>query len=211
LDVNTVFSLVLAYLLGSLPFAYFISLKNGVDIRKVGDYNVGAFNVFRHVGFEAGLATLVLDMSKGAAAIILARVLHADEWVVFLSGILAVIGHNWPVFLKFKGGRGEATVIGILFMVIPWIMTFTFLTGIIVLFSTRNSILVGAVLFIPIPFIGLISYYLFQTPPLVTTCYSVLLPCISGFTHWLTTYKLPPDAKKESGIFRIASTKNRHD
>jgi glycerol-3-phosphate acyltransferase PlsY len=210
-DMNIVLSLILAYLLGSLPFAYIISLRSGLDIRKIGDYNVGAFNVFRHAGLKAGILTLLLDMSKGAAAVILARALHADEIVVYLSGIFAVVGHNWPVFLKFKGGRGEATVIGILFVIIPWIMAFTFIVGIIVLFATRNSILVGTVLFIPIPVIGLISYIMFQEPPLITTGYAVLLPCISGFTHWLTTHKLPEELKKEAATFWIANNKNRRD
>lgn len=209
--MNVVSSLILAYLLGSLPFAYLISLRSGVDIRKVGDYNVGAFNVFRHTGFESGMATLILDISKGSAAIIIARMLNVSEIIVYLCGILAIIGHNWPIFLRFKGGRGEATVIGILFLMIPWIMTFTFLTGVIVLFATRKSILVGAVIFVPIPVIGLISYYLFQTPSPVTTCYSVLLPCISGLTHWLTTRRLPPDAKKEAGTFWITNIKDQRE
>ncbi|MEJ2738731.1 MAG: glycerol-3-phosphate acyltransferase, partial [Dehalococcoidia bacterium] len=91
--------LVIAYLLGSLPFGYVMSLRNGMDIRKVGDHNVGAFNVFRHAGLEAGLITLVLDMGKGATAILVACLLHVDEPVIYLSGIMAVVGHNWPVFL----------------------------------------------------------------------------------------------------------------
>ena len=116
--MNVALSLIFSYLMGSIPFAYLTGRLNGLDIRKVGDHNVGAFNVFRHAGLEAGLITLALDMGKGSAGILLARSLHVDEPVVFLSGITAVLGHNWPVFLGFRGGRGEATVIGILFMII---------------------------------------------------------------------------------------------
>ena len=204
-------SMVSAYLLGSLPFAYLVSMRKGIDIRRIGDCNVGAFNVFRHAGFEAGMITLLLDMGKGATAILVARLFHVSEPVVYLSGIMAVAGHNWPVFLGFRGGRGEATVIGILFVIIPWIIAITFLLGIIILFTTKNSIWVGIVLFIPLPVIGVISYYVRGNPSPVTIGYAVLLPCISGITHWLTTRKLSPDAKKEAGSFWIAGRGSHRD
>ena len=207
--MNIALSLVLSYLLGSLPFAYLVSQRSGIDIRVLGDHNVGAFNVLRHVGLEAGLITLFLDISKGAVAIIVARALNAGELIVYLSGIMAVIGHNWPVFLRFKGGRGEATAIGVLFVIIPWMMLFTFIVGIIVLFLTRNSILVGMVLFIPLPVIGLISYWLLREPPLITVGYSVVLPCISGITHWLTTRNLSYEERKEAGAFWISKPDDR--
>ena len=207
--MNIALSLILAYLLGSIPFTYIISLWKGVDIRKVGDRNVGAFNVFRHAGLEAGLATLVLDIGKGALVIVIARALHVSDLVVYLTGMVAVIGHNWPVFLSFRGGRGEATTVGVLFVIVPWAMLFTFIIGVIMLFTTRNSIRVGMVLFIPLPVICGISYWIFGEPPLTTAAYTVILPCLSGFTHWLTTRQLPPDAKKETGTFWIAGAKDR--
>jgi len=149
--MNIAMSLVMAYLLGSIPFAYLISRTKGVDIRRVGDGNVGAFNVFRHVGLGAGLATLALDIGKGATAIMVAKALHIPEIAVCLAGIAATIGHNWPVFLKFEGGRGEATIIGVLAVLVPWQMAITFVLGIIVLFTTRNSILTAMAIFIPLP------------------------------------------------------------
>jgi glycerol-3-phosphate acyltransferase PlsY len=207
--VNIALSLVLAYLLGSLPFAYVISLRKGVDIRKVGDHNVGAFNVFRHVGLEAGIITLMFDIGKGAIAVLVARALNVNELVVYLTGVVAVVGHNWPVFLGFRGGRGEATVIGVLFMVVPWMMLCTLAIGIIVLFITKNSIWAGMVLFIPIPVICGISYWLLREPPLMVLGYTVLLPCITGFTHWLTTRQLPPEGKREAKVFWIANSRDR--
>jgi glycerol-3-phosphate acyltransferase PlsY len=204
--MNAVLSVVLAYVLGSIPFAYLISRRYGIDIRRVGDGNVGAFNVFRHAGLEAGLATLVLDIGKGATAIVIARALHVDELVIYCAGIAVVAGHNWPVFLGFHGGRGEATVIGVLLTVVPWVMVCTLLLGMIVLFITKNSIRVGMVVFIPVPVVCGISYWLFRKPPLIVLCYTVLLPCLTGFTHWLTTRQLPPERKKETGTFWIAGS-----
>jgi glycerol-3-phosphate acyltransferase PlsY len=206
--VNVALSLVLAYLLGSLPFAYLVSWRKGVDIRRVGDFNVGAFNVFRHVGLEAGLITLVLDIGKGATAVVIARALHVNE-VIYLAGIAAVLGHNWPVFLGFRGGRGEATAVGVLLATVPWVMVFALFLGVIVLFTTKNSIRVGMVLFIPIPVICGITYWLLRKPPLIVLIYTVLLPCITGFTHWLTTRQLSPEEKKEARAFWIANFGDR--
>lgn len=207
--MNATLSLVLAYLLGSIPFAYLVSRLKGVDIRKVGDGNVGAFNVFRHVGLYAGLATLILDIAKGAAAIAVTKALHTGEIVTCLDGVAAVAGHNWTPFLGFKGGRGEATIIGVLFALVPWQMAITFVLGIIVLFTTRNSIWTGMALFVPLPLICFVSSRLLGQPSLTVMVYTLLLPCLVGLTHWLTTRHLPPEARKEAGTFWIATKKDR--
>ncbi len=101
--MTTALSLVVAYLLGSIPFAYFLGRWSGVDVRAVGDRNVGAFNVFRHVGLAAGIGTLVADSGKGALAVVVARALSGDTFVVFLAGGVVVAAHNWPAFLHFRG------------------------------------------------------------------------------------------------------------
>jgi glycerol-3-phosphate acyltransferase PlsY len=206
--MNIALTLVIAYLLGSIPFAYIIGRINGIDIRNIGDRNVGAFNVFRHLGFGPGFATVILDMAKGAGTIFLARILEVPEIVIFAAGLVAVIGHIWPVFLKFKGGRGEATIIGILFALVPWQIAITFIAALIVLFTTYNSIWVGMTLFIPLPFICLLSYFTMQQPSIGTIIYTVLLPCVSGISHWITTKRLSTEGKKESETFWIANQKN---
>ena len=112
-----------AYLLGAIPFGLLIARWRGVDIRAVGSRNIGATNVFRSVGKGWGIATFILDMGKGwcgAVAIpaLAARLLDAppqapDAWRL-LGGICAVVGHTWPVYLRFKGGKGVATSAGVL-------------------------------------------------------------------------------------------------
>jgi glycerol-3-phosphate acyltransferase PlsY len=201
-------SLVIGYLLGSIPFAYLISRQKGIDIRVLGDRNVGAFNVFRNVGFGAGMATLILDVLKGTAAILIAKAFNVDEITVFLTGLAVVAGHNWPVFLGFKGGRGEATILGVFFALVPLQITITLILAIIVLFTTRNSIWASMLLFIPLPFICLAFYLLTRQPSVGMVIYSVVLPCLAGITHWFTTRRLPPEAKRESGNFWIANQKN---
>jgi len=202
--IRVVLSLVLAYLLGAIPFAYVFGRIKGIDIRKVGDYNVGAFNAFRHLGLGCGLATLAADIGKGALAILAAKALGVGEVVVFGAGVAAVIGHNWPVFLRFKGGRGLAVVVGVLLALLPREMLIAAVFGITVLVITRSSVWLGVALFVP-----LVSLCWLFSEPLSLLIYSVVLPCLAGITHWLTTRNLPPEAQKEALVFWVAD-KGRH-
>ncbi|MBP7828588.1 MAG: glycerol-3-phosphate 1-O-acyltransferase PlsY [Kiritimatiellae bacterium] len=113
------------YLLGAVPFAFLFARLNGVDIRKVGSGNVGATNVFRAVGKGWGIATFAADALKGFVPAWLFPLL-ARRWGVecgpglgLLGGCAAIAGHSWPVFLKFKGGKGVATSAGMLLGVAP--------------------------------------------------------------------------------------------
>ena len=113
--------LIGAYLLGSFPSAYIIGrIRKGFDIRQVGSRNMGAMNTFYNVGMLPGLAVLFLDMGKGAAAVALANWLVGTDEVIFLAGALAVLGHNFPVWLKFHGGKGGAPLIGVFLFLMPW-------------------------------------------------------------------------------------------
>ena len=118
--LQIVIALVIAYLLGSIPFAYIIArLKKGVDIRRVGGGNVGALNTYREIGPAFGIGVLAADIIKGAVAVLVARGLGIDVVWVCVAGFAAVVGHNWPVFLGFKGGKGAATVIGVMVALTP--------------------------------------------------------------------------------------------
>ena len=192
-------SVVAAYLLGSIPCAYLIGRLNGVDIRAVGDHNVGAFNVFRHVGLRAGIGALASDIGKGALAVVVTQALSRDIVVTFLAGGAAVAGHNWPVFLHFRGGRGVATATGVLLVLLPREMSISLVLAITSLLLTRNSIYLGATLFIPTPLLS----WLFGEPPALLA-YSAALPCIVGLTHWLRVRTLPPEGQKEAESFWIA-------
>ncbi len=108
-------AILAAYFLGSIPTAYLIARwKTGQDIRKMGGGNVGGLNTFREVGAFWGLFVAIFDLSKGAAAVAIAYwALHVSyEWVLG-SGLMVIIGHNWPVWLKFSGGKGMASAIGV--------------------------------------------------------------------------------------------------
>jgi glycerol-3-phosphate acyltransferase PlsY len=114
-------ALFLAYLLGSIPSAYLAGrIRKGIDIRQVGTHNMGAMNVFYQVGFVPGVLVLITDIGKGVAALALARGLGAPEVTVLLAGAMAIAGHSFPAWLRFRGGKGGATLIGIFFFLMPW-------------------------------------------------------------------------------------------
>jgi acyl phosphate:glycerol-3-phosphate acyltransferase len=159
--VLTITGLLLAYLIGSFPSAFIIAkLVKGVDIRTVGSHNMGAMNTFYKVGFWWGMLALLLDISKGAAAVAVAWQLgnHSD-YVQLAGGAAAVLGHSFPVFLKFKGGKGGATCIGVLAYVMPWgVPIYPAIFGLSLLI-TRFPTLSYSVAFLCFPFLAAFVYH----------------------------------------------------
>lgn len=147
-----VLALVIGYLLGSIPFAYIIAwLVKGVDIRKVGGGNVGAVNTIREIGFLPGLVVCFADVAKGALAVLIAQWLGIHLYWVFAAGFLAVVGHNWPVWLKFRGGQGLATTMGVLvvFSPIPFAICFGVLLLALLITSNIRLSAVAGFIFLP--------------------------------------------------------------
>jgi len=100
------------YLIGSVPTGFLAGRAWGVDVRRVGSGNIGMANVLRAAGKWPAVITLLGDMIKGFAPVFVARLLTENEWVVAAVALAAVLGHCWPVFLRFKGGKAVATVAG---------------------------------------------------------------------------------------------------
>ena len=110
-----------AYLLGSIPFGYLIvRWQKGIDVRSTGSGSIGATNVMRNLGLIGFIATFLLDFAKGAAAVLLAArwTGHAPLWIAS-AAFAAVVGHCFPVWLKFRGGKGVATAAGVFFVLAP--------------------------------------------------------------------------------------------
>lgn len=117
----TVAAILLAYFLGAIPFGVILAtLWGGRDIRESGSGNIGATNVARVVGPLAGALTLVFDIAKGAGAVLLAEKLSngSAKWMM-IAGFAALVGHCFPVWLKFKGGKGVATAAGVFLVLSP--------------------------------------------------------------------------------------------
>ena len=138
-----------AYVLGSVPTGYIlVRLVKGEDIRDVGSRNVGALNTYRQVGAWAGLTVLMVDTAKGVLAVAAPRLVGVDEWALFITTPLVVAGHNWPVFLGFRGGKGAASIFGISLVIVPWLTVITAGPSILVMLLLRNVVLGAAFGFI---------------------------------------------------------------
>jgi glycerol-3-phosphate acyltransferase PlsY len=134
----TFITLLVAYLLGSIPFGYLIvNAKTGSDIRETGSGGTGATNVSRRAGKGAGVVTLILDALKGATAVIIARWLLTDPWLIGAAGFMAIIGHIFPVWLRFRGGKGVATGVGVLALISPFPVLLSGLLFVLVVWTTR--------------------------------------------------------------------------
>ncbi len=154
-------TLIGAYLLGSIPTAYIIGkFRKGTDIRNVGSKNMGAMNVIYNVGFWWGALVLAIDIGKGVIAMFVAKVLNIPELAYYATGVVVILGHNFPVFLKFRGGKGGATAVGVLsYLMFP----FGFLVGlgvfVLLMLVTRFPTLSYGIGLLSFPFVGWLHYH----------------------------------------------------
>jgi len=121
------FIVILAYLIGSIPFGYlYAKYFLGTDIRTIGSGNIGATNIYRAAGIVPAGAIFILDLLKGLTAVMLSKAVYgtASLWVV-LAGLAVIAGHNWTVFLKFRGGKGVATSSGVIAALMPLYFLFS--------------------------------------------------------------------------------------
>ena len=142
-------SALFAYVLGSVPTAYVVvRLAHGIDIRTVGSGNVGALNTFHQGGPKAAATVLVADTIKGALAVLFSILLSDSPWVCVYGAVGVVTGHNWPMFLGFRGGKGVATVLGVSLVVQPWLTVVALVPALLLGLMARNLVLAAALGFV---------------------------------------------------------------
>jgi glycerol-3-phosphate acyltransferase PlsY len=177
--INIVIAIISAYILGSIPSAYLVArFRKGIDIREVGSKNMGALNVYYQVGLLEAALVLLADVGKGIVAILLARWLDLSLTFQLLTGLAAVVGHAFPVFLKFRGGKGGATTLGILLFLMPKAIPFFIIAAVIALFVTRNLTFCYAIGFVVIPFV---AWLIYDLKPLIF--FSIGLPVFVGIQY----------------------------
>jgi glycerol-3-phosphate acyltransferase PlsY len=169
-----ILSIIIGYLLGSIPTACIVSrLRKGIDIRDIGSGNMGAANVMREIGAPEGIFVGLIDIAKGAGAILIAQTLNLSQLWVFGAGFTALVGHNFPVFAGFRGGRGSATVMGIFLVLAPKAMLVTLVVVVIPFFTTRKfsaAILIGIALVV-VGFVLLPLFIWLLEGSLMLVCY----------------------------------------
>jgi glycerol-3-phosphate acyltransferase PlsY len=187
---NIAIAIVIGYLFGSIPSAYLAGrLRKGIDIREVGSRNMGAMNVFYQVGpIDATIVTLV-DLGKGIGAILLVRWLMdiplISQFDLFtgLTAVAAIMGHIFPVLLKFHGGKGAATAIGILIFLMPWAVPFLFAVFFIAVLITRNPTFSYSLLLFVFPFVAGFIYVDHHGAPLSLVFFSIGLGVFLGIQY----------------------------
>lgn len=174
----TLLIILIAYLLGSIPFSYIVTrIITRVDIRLLGNGNAGAKNTTESVGFWAGILVALLDIGKGAVAVLLAQRFSDSEIVAYLAGGAVVLGHDFPIYLKFKGGQGMATMTGTFLVFMPLVVLISASVFLATLLITRKWDLCCAVGFVLLfglmlytrQSLGLVFYTLIMLPTLAMT------------------------------------------
>lgn len=143
--------IILSFIAGSIPFGVVIASFRGVNLKKVGSGNIGATNVLRTMGKGPAILVLFGDLLKGAAAVAAGRYFLSDASLAGIPGIAAILGHTFSVFLRFKGGKGVATSIGVLLVYAPLVALVTVFLWLTVIFTTRYSSLAALVSFCLLP------------------------------------------------------------
>lgn len=142
---------IIGYVIGNFASSYFVGkITKNIDIREHGSGNAGATNTFRVLGVKAGFIVFISDVLKGVLATLIGLWLTKNQFGAALSGSMAIIGHNWPVFLNFKGGKGIASSFGLIITLFPNIGLILFVVAVVLILVTRYVSLgsiSGAVLF----------------------------------------------------------------
>lgn len=142
-----------AFLAGSIPTGLLIAKAKGIDIRSTGSGNIGATNVMRSVGKESALLTLIGDITKGALPVVIGILLKLPQIELAVVGLAAILGHNFSIFLKFRGGKGVATSLGVLLAYSPYVGIFTAVVWLMVMKWSKTSSLSALSAFAALPII----------------------------------------------------------
>ena len=161
MDARFFLSLLVSYLLGSIPVTQIVArLVKNVDLRKVGSHNVGGRNLTRQLGLLWGILGGAGDVAKGAAAMLAAQALGVESPYILLNGPAAVAGHNWPIWLKFQGGKGVLTAMGAIAAIAFPEAAIAFALGILILIPTHNIVAAAVPSFLTM----LVLSFVFQRP-----------------------------------------------
>jgi glycerol-3-phosphate acyltransferase PlsY len=175
---------VVAYLLGSIPFGFLIVKVRGRDIRREGSGNIGAANVARNAGPIAGILTLILDAAKGYAAVWLAvHWSHGNVRWTMAAALAAVIGHMFPVWLKFKGGKGVATGLGVFLPISAEAVAAAVVLWVIVVAFWRYSSLGSVIAAAALPVFMYVFYAPRHAPPPAVTVGTILVSVLVLVKH----------------------------
>ncbi|WP_408006539.1 glycerol-3-phosphate 1-O-acyltransferase PlsY [Pseudalkalibacillus sp. A8] len=176
--VNIIVVSLIGYLIGSISFSYLIAKKiKKIDIRTQGSGNAGATNTLRLLGWGPAITVLLLDASKGIVAVLLSYLVGVEGWIAFIAGLFAIIGHNWPIYYGFRGGKGVATTIGVFAILVFIPALISGIVAILIIAFTRYVSL-GSLIFM---FLTPVLTMIFDT---YNTNYIILATIIGLLSLW---------------------------
>jgi acyl phosphate:glycerol-3-phosphate acyltransferase len=198
--------LAIAYLLGAIPFGYILVkyvFTRGEDVRSSGSGGTGATNVTRKAGRTAGLLTYLLDVGKGMAAVALMQVVaEGDYFWIGAAGVAAIIGHIFPVFLGFRGGKGVATGVGIYLLIAPYSVVGALVLWALTVYFTRYVSLASLVAAGALPLLSWVIYGVLQPNPHITGQITIAIAAFALilFAHRENVRRLMRGEEKRFGL-----------
>ncbi|MCB9047119.1 MAG: glycerol-3-phosphate 1-O-acyltransferase PlsY [Chitinophagales bacterium] len=214
--MNIAILIVTAYLIGSIPTAVWVSKWIfGIDIREHGSGNAGATNTFRILGSKAGTVVMLVDMLKGFLAVKLALFanlggLHTEQSVnlqIFL-GLFAVLGHIFPIWAEFRGGKGIATLFGMILAIQPQVAVSMVGVFVLMLYMTRYVSLSSITASIAFP---IMIVFIFREPELSYRIFAIATACLVVLTHHKNINRLLNGSESKVAIFRKRRFRRRKD
>ena len=179
---------ILGYLIGAIPFGVIVSkLARGIDVREHGSGSMGMTNVMRTVGKRAGAAVFIADVLKGAGAVALAWPIIGSTsdtfvWGCAAGGVAAVIGHSWPIYVGFRGGRGIATGFGAL-LVICWPVALISLAVFAIVVSICRYVSLGSILAATTMLLSMTPFVVYDKEPVASIVFASVVAAIVIFRH----------------------------
>ncbi|AIC94621.1 MULTISPECIES: glycerol-3-phosphate 1-O-acyltransferase PlsY [Shouchella] len=199
--ITTIFFVLFSYLLGSVSFSYLIAKKiKKIDIRKEGSGNAGATNTLRVLGVGPAITVLLLDVVKGVLPVLLAMLFTDAAFVHVLTGFAAILGHNWPIYFGFRGGKGVATSIGVLVSLVFLPALLAGVVAIASIFITRYVSL-GSLLFAVLTPVALVLLMLIPSfsYPFEYMLFTVILAVMSLWRHRTNVSRLLSGTENKIG------------
>lgn len=176
--LSCIFVSIIAYFIGNFATSYIVSMRSAkIDIRQHGSGNAGATNVLRVLGAKAAAITFIGDALKGVIAVLIGRYL-AGSYGAVLAAFFVIIGHNWPVLLKFKGGKGVATTIGSMLAINPLVVMIALAVGIVILITTKYVSLASITGMVIFPILMIVL-----KQPIEYNIFSVVVAVIAIYRH----------------------------
>jgi glycerol-3-phosphate acyltransferase PlsY len=191
--------IVAAYLIGAIPFSYLVARARGTDLRKVGSGNIGGANVWRTSGFGAFVVAASLDILKGLLPTLAAlRLLPTHFFAIILVGIAAIVGHTFPIYLRFKGGKAVATSAGVLLAIFPLLIPFGLAAWVIGFLITRMSS-VGSLTAVAVELIAGTIFYATGRMPLAYALFVWVMAIFVVYLHRANIQRLRAGTENRFG------------